>query len=120
MRLTRFAAVLVGIAFAATMTAAEPVRSAGVACSHLVGVAGSLKLAGTQASGKYICSAESETSEFFVLALRYVGPEIKDGTSNLVGYYAVNKPRAEVYEWDFVGEKSQRLVWPRALKDHAP
>ena len=39
-----------------------------------------------------------------------------EGTSNLVGYYAVQRSDAKVYEWDFAAEKLGRFIWHRAAK----
>lgn len=96
---------------------AGPTLSSEEACVHLVKVANSQRFAGSQSTGEYKCYVESVKSKFFVLALRYSGMEVKEGTSNLVAYYALEKSNSTVYEWNFANEKRERQVWPLRTKD---
>ncbi len=75
------------------------------ACERLVQVAQALALAGPGTTGRYHCETQQRTRTGQALALRYRGPEVADGSSNLVGYYEVNRGTQSVHAWDLATGK---------------
>lgn len=75
------------------------------ACERLVQVARALALAGPGTRGRYHCEVQQRTRAGQALALRYRGPEVADGTSNLVGYYEVDRGTQAVHAWDLATGK---------------
>lgn len=75
------------------------------ACERLVQVAQALALAGPGTAGRYHCDAQQRTRTGQALALRYRGPEVADGSSNLVGYYEVDRGTQAVHAWDLATGK---------------
>lgn len=75
------------------------------ACERLVQVAQALALAGTGTTGRYHCETQQHTRTGQALALRYRGPEVADGSSNLVGYYEVDRGTQSVHAWDLATGK---------------
>lgn len=74
-------------------------------CARLAQVAQALHLAGPGTAGRYQCDLQQRTPAGQVLALRYQGPEVRDGSSNLVGYYEVDRRTQAVHPWDLATGK---------------
>lgn len=113
MRITLFPAFCFAMLVPTQFACAGPVRFPAEACEQAVKVAAELRLAGKQLHGEYKCTLHTERPDSFVVALRYVGPEVEAGTSNLVGYYAVKRLSGNVHEWSFSDERQGQVVWPR-------
>ena len=94
------AAALLALAIAS----GGPAHAAGLterqACLKLIGTARALHLAGPNKRGDYRCKRHTAAESDFVFTLRFSGPSVPADTSNLVGYYAVDKATRQVYEWD--------------------
>lgn len=74
-------------------------------CARLVQVAQALHLAGPGTAGRYQCDLQQRTPAGQVLALRYLGPEVRDGSSGLVGYFEVDRRTQAVHPWDLATGK---------------
>ncbi len=74
-------------------------------CARLAQVAQALHLAGPGTAGRYQCDLQQRTPAGQVLALRYQGPEVRDGSSNLVGHYEVDRRTQAVHPWDLAAGK---------------
>lgn len=92
------------LAFAANSAnqagAAEAVAHADQACARLTRAAQALRLAGPATQGRYRCEAQAGGAPHFVFALRYQGAEVADNSSNLVGYYLVDRRNGAIHVWD--------------------
>jgi len=112
-RSTLLPSLCFAILFPTHFACAGPVRFPAEACEQAVKAAAELRLAGKQLHGEYKCTLYAERADSFVVALRYAGPEVEPGTSNLVGYYAVKRQSGNVHEWSFSDDRQGQVVWPR-------
>lgn len=80
--------------------AAEAVTRADQACARLMRAAQALHLAGPATQGRYRCEVQPGAAPHFVFALRYQGTEVADNSSNLVGYYLVDRRSGAIHAWD--------------------
>lgn len=95
--------------------AAEAVTDADEACARLTRAAQALRLAGPSTWGHYRCEVQAGGAPHFVFALRYQGAEVADNTSNLVGYYLVDRVSGAIHAWNVA--KGSRGA---ALPGHGP
>jgi hypothetical protein len=90
---------------------AEAVAHADQACARLTRAAQAFHLAGPSTQGRYRCEVQADGAPDFVFALRYQGTEIADNTSNLVGYYLVDRRSGVIHAWDITeGSRSPALA----------
>ena len=89
---------LVALVFNASAAGAvEAAPATDIACVVLREAVYAKAIPGHPLSGQYVCTAGADSS---ILALRYVGPEIGEYQSNLVGYYKVSLSDGAIHEWD--------------------
>lgn len=103
---------LVPVFAAAQEKAVDRLAAPPPGCARLAQVAQALHLAGPGTAGRYQCDVQQRTPSGQVLALRYQGPEVRDGSSNVVGYYEVDRKTQAVHPWDLATGKraAQPLV----------